>query len=347
MKLLLQIVLSFTLLFFSSCSESAEEYIQSGENEKAIKIYKKMLTKDYNNIEIRKKIANAYFDLAEKQLSDNNLSGAKRNIDRGIIYAAEEDEATQIRYAEMLCSIGESYLSQGYTVDELDVEKMKLMKKGISLIEKSVKLGGENSKGVKILSKLNADKADSYFKKGVKKYELWQNNPSHYKLIHESRKFFNKAAELHYADKKNLKKQLEIIKKDLLTIAPGNEEYSFKILNMFANLDTRKIAFNIRFYNNKKEGYRAVGPKQFTLYDSSGKKYKPIEDTENLEGYKGFMLRRRLDAKRSVKGLMVFQLDKRITRFNKLVWMSSKGEIAVKEFPNRDIRKIAKDIGNQ
>ena len=347
MKLLLQIVLSIVFLFFSSCTKSPEEYMQNGENEKAIEVYKEMLTDDYNNIEIRKKIANAYFDSAEKQLSDNNLNGAQRNIDRGIIYVAEEDKETQTRYSEMLCSIGERYISQGYTVDELDVEKMKQMKKGIFLIEKSVRLGGEKSRGVKILSQLNVDKADSYFKKGLKKYELWQNNPSRYKLIYESRKFFNKAAELHYADKNNLKKQLEIIKKDLLTIAPRNEAYSFKILNIFANLDTRKIAFNIRFYNNKKEGYRAVGPKQFTLYDSSGKKYKPIEDTDNLEGYKGFMLRRRLDAKRSVKGLMVFQLNKRITRFDKLVWMSSKGETVVKEFPNRDIRKIAKDIGNQ
>ena len=345
-KLFIILYSSIITLIITSCSEDPKLLMQNGKFEQAMKVYKKQLSNDYNNSSIRKEITFAYFDKALLDISNKDIFNAKKNIEKGVIYFDEDDTTTLKKYSSILCELGQLCVEIGLSSknDKFDIKKSKLYEKGISYIKKSVELDKENSIAKEILIKLNEEKANSFFEIGKEYYNKWFQNQEVEKYIFNSRKNLLRAKELNYGKVKEANILLEKIKENLVQIASRNDLYSFKITDILHNRQTNLLAINLRFYNNEKQGYRAVDPKQFTLYDSYGNKYKPNLDIDKLTGYKNLMSRRRLDANRSFKGLLVFNLGKkRIKIFNKLVWVSSKGEIAKKEFPNKSITKIKLD----
>jgi len=329
-----------------SCSEDPDLLLKNGKFAAAINIYKKQLSKDYNNSELRQKITFSYFDKASKDILGKKLKSAEDNIEKGIIYHDDKDKETMKRYSIILCDLGQLFIEEGLSNNSKnsDVKNKKLYEKGISLIDKSIKLDGNNGKGKKILAKLNEEKAESYYNSGKRLLNKWFENQEVEHLIFESQINFIKAKELKYSESDKVEKELENIKEYLVKIASKTELYSFKLIDIFFNRKTNILAINLRFFNNEVKGFRAVDPKQFTLYDTKGNKYKPYKYTDELSGYKNVMKRRRLDANRSFKAMLVFDLGKkRVLKFSKLIWVSSKGEIAKKEFPNKNITKIKLD----
>ncbi len=342
--ILKRLMIILSLLIFNSCTENPDDLLKKGFLNQAIDVYKEQLRQDYNNPNLRRKITFTYFDIALVDISEGDIFSAKNNIEIANIYADKKDVETKKRYSSILCDLGELYIDLGSDNNngsDTSLKKKRHYDKGISLINESVKIYDKNNKGIKILSNLNENRAEQYYNKGVSLYNRWFENQEVETLIFESRDNLNKAIKLNYSKSKDSKKLLEKIKENLVSLASKNDLYSFKVTDIIYNKRTRYLAINMRFFNNEINGYRAVDPKQFTLYDSNGNKFKPYKNIEELSGYKNLMRRRRLDAQRSFKGLLVFNLGKkRIKKFKKLIWVSSKGEIAKKEFPNKDITKI-------
>ena len=347
-KYLQKIIIYITLLFLVlSCTEDPDLLLKNDDFRNAIKIYKKQLSNDYNNSNIRRKITFAYFDEASKAILANNSEGAKKNIEKGIIYYDEEDDETIKRYSNLICDLGKLYIEEAVINNDVNSNSIKNNKTynlGISYINKSILLDENNSKGIDILNSLNEKNAEKYFNEGKKSYEKWFENQELEYLIFDSKKNLVKAKELKYSKSIEVDKLLDQIKDQLVKFASQTELYSFKLTDVFFNRKTNLLGINIRFFNNEIKGYRAVDPKQFTLYDIEGQKFKPYKKVEDLSGYKNVMTRRRLDANKSFKAMLVFDIGrKRLLKFDKLIWVSSKGEIAKKEFPNKRITKINLD----
>ena len=335
-------IIPFALLLLS-CTQSPEELLKKGKTEEALKKYIEQLSEQYyttESNEIRNKISSVYFKMTKDFMKEGDLQAALKNLERSQIYASEKDKNYKKKYADILCTIGEHYLKTGSDSPIEGVNKNRLYNKGLALVNKSVEIAGAKSKGNKILNDLRLKKAEESYNDGIAAFNRFLENRSRSELIIEAKHKFNQAKKLN-STRKSIDKYLDDIKEKTLSIALKDREYSLKLEDpVFYNNSTGKLALKFRFYNYKKNGFRAVAPSQFTLYDTKGNIYKPLENNEELTGYKGVLIRRRLDAQRSIKGLLVFKVGRYKRKFDKLVWVSSMGETEIKYFPDKDIRKI-------
>ncbi|MCK4980908.1 MAG: tetratricopeptide repeat protein, partial [Candidatus Delongbacteria bacterium] len=267
MKFILVVV---TFFFLVSCSTTPQELEASGDFEEALSLYKKMLTEDYQNKDLRVKFTLCYFKNAAKHIEENNLDEAERNIERGIIYNNETDPSIKNQYAEIIMLLGEKLVERGDL--EGSVELKKKYQKGYDLIEKAVFLSDDNLAGKKILNKLNGVLSEKKFQKSKKLFFLWQENKRNRKLLTESLKLVESS--LIFNSENSYAKDLSnnILEKLLFEPMKG-QDFSFKIVKIFHNTQTGISAFKIRFYNDSSQDI-IISHEEFTLYDSKDEMYK-------------------------------------------------------------------------
>ncbi|MCK5759687.1 MAG: tetratricopeptide repeat protein [Candidatus Delongbacteria bacterium] len=333
MKLFL-IVTSFFLLI--SCSTTPQELEASGDFEKALSLYKKILTEDYQNKDLRIKFTLCYFKNASKHIEENNFDKAERNIERGIIYNNETDPSIKNQYAEIIMLLGERLIETGDL--EGSVESKKKYQKGYDLIEKAVFLSDDNLAGKKILNKLNGVLSEKSFQKSKKSFFLWQENKRNKKLLTESLKLIENSLIFNSenSDAKNLSNN--ILEKLLFESMKG-QKISFRIVKIFHNTQTGISAFKIRFYNDSSQDI-IISPEEFTIYDNNDQMYEHEKATTISKNYVGLLKRKKISPSRFANGLLVFNTGKKDPIFSSLVWRNTNDRSYEKEFPNKKILEI-------
>ena len=85
--------------------------------------------------------ANLYFTNAQRNILENDLEEAERNIERGVIYSDETNPKIAESYAEILVQLGSGLIESGNRKGSVDLKKkyengVKLLKKAVQLSEK-------------------------------------------------------------------------------------------------------------------------------------------------------------------------------------------------------------------
>lgn len=333
MKLFLIVV---TFLFLISCSTTPQELEASGDFEKALSLYKKILTEDYQNKDLRIKFTLCYFKNAAKHIEENNLDEAERNIERGIIYNNETDPGIKNQYAEIIMLLGERLVEIGDL--EGSVELKKKYQKGYDLIEKAVFLSDDNLAGKKILNKLNGVLSEKFFQKSKKLFFLWYENKRNKKLLTESLKLIETSL-IFNGENSNAKDLSNNILEKLLFESTKGQKISFRIVKIFHNTQTGISAFKIRFYNDSSQDI-VISHEEFTLYDDNDKMYKLEKASATSGNYVGLLSRKKISPSRFINGLVVFNTGKKNPILSSLVWRNANGRSYEKEFPNKKILKI-------
>jgi len=172
MKLLFKckILVLLTLIVFS-CSENPDVLIEKGDYENAIILLKEELSKDYTNTLLRNKITKLYFTNAGRNIEDNNLDEAERNIERGIIYSDETNPEIKDEYADILVLLGSKLIKTGDREGSVDLKKK--YERGVFLIKKAVDLSENNEKGKVILTALKKEEAQRFFDLAQVDFNSW------------------------------------------------------------------------------------------------------------------------------------------------------------------------------
>ncbi|NOR46101.1 MAG: hypothetical protein GQ534_11000 [Candidatus Delongbacteria bacterium] len=333
MKLFLIITTLFLLI---SCSVHPEELEKSGNYEKALALYKEMLTEDYQNKDLRIKFTLCYFKNAAKHIDENNLDEAERNIERGIIYNKETNPEIKNQYANTILLLGKKLVKIGDLEGSVDLKKK--YQKGYDLIEKSAFLLDDNSDAKKILKELNDQLSDKYYIKGKELFFQWQENLRNKKLLNESLKLIDNALMYNPENKKAYDLNNNILEK-LLFESMKDQELSFRVMKIFHNTQTGISAFKIRFYNDHSQNI-IISPDQFTLYDNNNTPYKFDSESSISRNYTGVLKRKRISPDRFSNGLLVFNTGKKNPVISSLVWRNANGKPYEKEFPNKKLLDI-------
>ena len=333
MKLFLIILTLFLLI---SCSVHPEKLEESGNYEKALALYKEMLTEDYQNKNLRIKFTLCYFKNASKHIDENNLDEAERNIERGIIYNKETNPDIKNQYANTILLLGKKLVKIGDLDGSVDLKKK--YQKGYDLIEKSAFLLDDNSEAEKILIELNNQLSDKYYKKSNELFFQWQENSRNKKLLNESLVLVENSLAFNTKNKNANDLNNNILEK-LLFEPMKEQELSFRIMKIFHNTQTGISAFKIRFYNDYSQNV-IISPEQFTLYDNNNTPYKFDSESSISRNYTGLLKRKRISSGRFSNGLLVFNTGKKNPVISSLIWRSSEGKSYEKVFPNKKLLNI-------
>ena len=328
--------LIFPALLFLSCSEDVDLLVEKGEYDRAIIILKEELSKDYSNTQLRNNITKLYFTNAKRNIRENDLGEAERNLERGIIYSDENNPEIKDEYAEILVLLGSNLIGSGDR--EGSVELKKKYEKGISLIKKSIGLTENNEKAKAILNAIKTEEAQRYFDLAKNNYELWTTGSQDVSLLTESRKNLELANEIMVVD------QAPKLKNDLLaaflTQNVRSNPYDLRLMRVFFNADNGNIALRIRFYNNSGRDI-IVNPSQFTLYDNSDNPYKFDPVAAKRGNYRNILQDFRINPGRFLTGLLVFNTNiRRNPVMSKIVWTDDAGNTFAKEFPETIITDL-------
>ncbi|MDA3884994.1 MAG: tetratricopeptide repeat protein [Candidatus Delongbacteria bacterium] len=332
------IIIIATLFVLISCSVHPEKLEESGNYEKALALYKEMLTEDYQNEDLRIKFTLCYFKNATKYINENDLDEAERNIERGIIYNKVTNPKIKNQYANTILLLGNKLVKIGNLEGSVDLKKK--YQKGYELIEKSVLLLDDNSDAKKILNDLNKQLSNKYYEKGNELFFQWQENSRNNKLLNESLKLVESSLVFN-TENKNAKNLDNTILEILLFESMKDQELSFRIMKIFHNTQTRISAFKIRFYNDHSQNI-IISPEQFTLYDNDDIAYKFDKESSVSRNYTGLLKRKRISPSRFTNGLLVFNTGKKSPNISSLIWRSSDGKSYEKEFPNKKLLNITK-----
>jgi tetratricopeptide (TPR) repeat protein len=224
-KYLKYFLCSAVFLLAVSCSESADDLIEKGEYDKAVVILKGELSKDYRNTGLRNKITKLYFTNATSNIEDGRLEEAERNLERGIIYSDETNPEIKDEYADILVLLGAKLIKTGDREGSVDLKKK--YEKGVSLINKSVDLSG-NEKGKEILSVIKKEEAQRYFDLAQVDYNGWISGSK-------------RSLELLTESFRNLQRSMEIIP------IPEAETLKNRLLEAFMSQNIKSNPYDIRF----------------------------------------------------------------------------------------------------
>jgi len=332
-KILIYAVLA--LLLFS-CSDDADMLIEKGDYEKAIILLKEDLSKDYRNTGLRNKITKLYFTSAVRNIENNNLDEAERNIERGIIYSSENNPEIKDEYADILVLLGSKLVKSGDREGSVDLKKK--YEKGVSLIKKAVGLSENNEKGKTLLSSIQKEEAQRHLDLAQLDYNSWKADRRNTSLLTESWRNLTISSEilqLPYADSLRTK-LLESFLSNNVTSNP----YDIRIMETFFNSENGYIALKIRFYNNSQRDI-VVSRSHFTLFDSSGKSYK-FDVVASIKGnYKGLLENFKINPYRFSTGLLVFDTSIRKNPvMSKIVWQDDMGNTFEKLFPKKSLTEL-------
>ncbi len=333
---LIKYLLFIFILLISSCGEDVDLLIEKGEYDSAIIILKEELTKDYGNTQLRNKITRLYFTNARKNIRENNLSEAERNVERGIIYSDENNPEISEEYADILVLLGSRLIATGDNSGT--VELRRRYEKGISLIEKSVPLTENNKKALAILDAIKSDEARVYLDQAESYYNLWTNDTRNYSLLIESKKNLQLSGEIMKLpgarDLEN--KILEAFLKQNIRSNP----HDIRVTGIFYNHDNGFLAIRIRFHNNSPRN-TVVSPGHFTLYDIEGKSYNFDPAAARRGNYRGVLESFMVNPSRFVSGLLVFNIGSRTAPvISNIGWTDGIGNSAEKAFPGISVTEI-------
>jgi tetratricopeptide (TPR) repeat protein len=335
-KYLKYFLCSAVFLFAVSCSESADDLIEKGEYDKAVVILKGELSKDYRNTGLRNKITKLYFTNATSNIEDGRLEEAERNLERGIIYSDETNPEIKDEYADILVLLGAKLIKTGDREGSVDLKKK--YEKGVSLINKSVDLSG-NEKGKEILSVIKKEEAQRYFDLAQVDYNGWiSGSKRSLELLTESFRNLQRSMEIiPIPEAETLKNRLlEAFMSQNIKSNP----YDIRFSEIFFNSDNGYTAFRIRFHNNSTRDI-VVSPSQFTLYDTNEKSYKYDVVAAKKGNYKGLLESIKVNPDRFASGLLVFNTDfKKSPVMSKIVWMDDLGNTYTKFFPKAPLTGI-------
>ena len=335
LKLLKYALIAF-LLLLSSCGENVELLIEKGEYDSAIIILKEELAKDYGNTQLRNTITTLYFTNARKNIRENKLSEAERNVERGIIYSDENNPEISEEYADILVLLGSRLIATGDNSGTIELRKR--YEKGISLIEKSIPLTENNQKAAAILNAIKGDEAQIYLDQAFYSYNLWLNDQRNFSLLTESSKNLEFANEIMtLPGSKDLENQLlEAFLKQNIRSNP----HDIRLTGIFFNHDNGFLAIRIRFHNNSNRN-TVVSPAHFTLYDINGKSYKFDPEAARRGNYRGVFESFMVNPSRFTSGLLVFNVGVRTDPvLSRIVWSDESGNYAEKIFPDISVTEI-------
>ncbi|MFO7810569.1 MAG: DUF4352 domain-containing protein [Candidatus Delongbacteria bacterium] len=329
-------ILIFVFLSVLSCGESADELISRGEYDEAIVILKHDLSKDYENTKLRNKITKLYFTNAKKNIRENKLKEAERDLERGIIYSDENDPDTKDEYAEILVLLGSNLIGSGDR--DGSVEQKKKYEKGLSLIERSIPLTENDQKARSILNTIKAEEAETYFDLSKEYYDMWLNDKNNLELLNESKKYLDQSKDI--AVLKNTEDMENTLTGAYLTQNIKNRPYDIKLTTSYFNSDTGYIALKIRFYNNSDKNV-VISPNQFTLYDTEKNEYKHSKTAAVRGNFKGILRNFMINPGRFLTGLLVFDTDiHRNPVLYKIEWEDKNKNRAEKKFPKIPITEL-------
>lgn len=330
------IILTISVFLLLSCSEDVDLLVEKGEYDKAIIILKEELSKDYSNTQLRNNITKLYFTNAKRNIRENDLGEAERNLERGIIYSDENNPDIKDEYAEILVLLGSNLIGSGDK--EGSVELKKKYEKGIDLIKKSIGLTENNEKATAILNAIKTEEAQRYFDLAHDQYELWTTGSQDVSLLTDSRKNLDLATEIMAVDDASkLKNQLLAA---FLTQNIRSNPYDLRLLRVYFNADNGNIAFRIRFYNNSNRDI-VVNPSQFTLYDNNDNSYKFDTVAAKRGNYRNILQNFMINPGRFLTGLLVFSTKiRRNPVMSKIVWTDDAGNTFSKEFPEMIITDL-------
>ncbi|MDD3045690.1 MAG: DUF4352 domain-containing protein [Candidatus Delongbacteria bacterium] len=332
-KILIFAVLALLLI---SCSDDADMLIEKGEYERAIILLKEELSKDYRNTGLRNKITKLYFTNAVRNIDNNNLDEAERNIERGIIYSSENNPEIKDEYADILVLLGSKLVKTGDREGSVDLKKK--YEKGVSLIKKAVALSENNEKGNTLLSEIQKEEAQRHLDLAQLDYNTWRVDRRKTSLLTESWRNLTISSEilqLPYAD--SLKTKL--LESFLSHNIPSNP-YDVRILETYFNSENGYIALKIRFYNNSDRDI-VVSRSHFTLFDASGKSYKFDVVAAKKGNYRGLLENFKINPDRFSTGLLVFDTSiRRNPVMSKIVWQDDLGNKFEKLFPKIPLTEL-------
>lgn len=332
-KLLIFAVLA--LLFFS-CSDNADMLIEKGEYEKAIILLKEDLSKDYRNTGLRNKITKLYFTSAVRNIENNNLDEAERNIERGIIYSSENNPEIKNEYADILVLLGSKLIKTGDRDGSVDLKKK--YNKGVSLIKKAVNLSENNEKGITLLSAIQKEEAQKFLDLAQIDYNTWRvdrRRTSHLTDSWRNLDLSSQILELPYADTLRTK-----LLESFLSHNIKSNPYDLRILETYFNSENGYIGLKIRFYNNSERDI-VISRTHFTLFDDAGKSYKFDVVAAKKGNYRGLLENFKINPDRFSTGLLVF--DTAIRRnpvMSKIVWRDDLGNTFEKIFPKISLTEL-------
>jgi len=338
MKFSLKISALCVLVFLLfSCSENPDVLIEKGDYEQAIILLKEQLSKDYKNTGLRNKITKLYFTSAVRNIDNNNLEEAERNIERGIIYSHENNPEIKDEYADILVLLGSKLVKTGDREGSVDLKKK--YEKGVSLIKKAVELSENNEKGKNLLSTLKKDEAQRYFDLAQVDYNSWMHNKRNTSYLSDSYK--NLLLSMDIVSLPNADSLKTRLIESFLSYNIKSNPYDIRILQVFFNSENGYIAVKIRFYNNSTRDV-VVSRNHFTLYDSAGKAYKFDVVAAKKGNYKGLLENFRINPDRFSTGLLVFDTNIRKNPIvSKIVWQDDMGNIYEKPFPKIPLMELS------
>lgn len=326
----------FLFLFIVSCSEDADELIKKGDYDKATIVLKEELSKDYKNTTLRNKITKLYFTSATRNIEDNNLDEAERNIERGVIYSDETNPEIKDEYADILVLLGSKLIKTGDKEGSVDLKKK--YEKGVSLIRKAVGLSENNEAGKAILNTLKKEEAQRYFDLAQVDYNTWSNDKRNISMLTECYKNLMLSMDIFILP------EAEPLKTRLLeTLLSQNirtNDYDIRYLEIFFNNLNGYLAFRIRFHNNSKRDV-VISPSQFTLVDIENKTYKFDVVAAKKGNYKGLLEGMKINPDRFATGILVFDTDfKKSPVMSKMTWQDDLGNTYTKLFPKISITEM-------
>lgn len=329
-------ILFFFALFIASCSESPDELINKGDYDKAIILLKENLSKDYKNTSLRNKITKLYFTSATRNIEDNNLDEAERNIERGIIYSDEANPEIKDEYADVLVLLGSKLIKTGDKEGSVDLKKK--YEKGVSLIRKAVGLSENNESGKAILNTLKKEEAQRYYDLAQVDYNAWSNDKRNSSLLTECYKNLTMSMDIVVIPEAEPLKNR--ILESLLSQNIRTNPYDIRYIEVFFNNLNGYIAFRLRFHNNSKRDV-VISPAQFTLVDIDGKSYKFDVVAAKKGNYKGLLEGMKINPERFATGLLVFDTDiKKSPVMSKMIWQDDLGNTYTKLFPKVPVTEM-------
>ncbi|MBU4485951.1 MAG: DUF4352 domain-containing protein [Candidatus Delongbacteria bacterium] len=337
MKRLLKIkILSILVFILFSCSEDPDALIQKGDYENAIIILKEELSKDYKNTYLRNKITKLYFTNANRNIENNNLEEAERNIERGVIYSDETNPEIKDEYADILVLLGSKLIKTGDWEGSVDLKKK--YEKGVFLIKKAVGLSENNEKGKALLTTLKKEQSQRYFDLAQVDYSAWQNDKRNASLLTDSYRNLMLSMDIVVLNDADMLKTKLL--EAFLTQNIKTNPYDIRFTDIFFNADNGYIAFRIRFHNNSNRDI-IVSPNQFMLYDMNDKSYKFDVVAAKKGNYKGILENFKINPDRFTTGLLVFNTDfKKNPVLSRIVWKDDMGNTFTKLFPQISITEI-------
>lgn len=308
---------------------SSDEITEKDSHEAKIEELRNRLTQDYLNKKIRDELITYLFNHSRKLIQEGKLQEAENILAQVRVYNINEEDSYNKKHAEILTEIGKAYLAE-------DVLK------GKKILNKAISLRKDNQKAKDILTTLRTKEVAETFSQADSLFKIWLINPDNSEVL------FKAEAKLANVDKSLLKStaEYEKLKKEILKkkLVYENSNDLFNILfdKVFYNNATGILAINIIFGYNADSGYRAVFPDQFKIISQKGKIYQAISasDYDDYKGYKGLLRRRRVDAGRTTKALILFDVGRYNTKFTSLQWQSTLNEKHGVIIPEKDIRNL-------